>query len=126
MGLRQFEGRATQDFTVPAGSGSYATEILYLVENVISDDVNTAEELALVNELQVNVDTLTTDATVEIDILKPGGDPAEADDWRTAVYTYATAGLKDILTFARWLGVRIRVKSGGTDDTTTLDVSWQG
>ena len=111
----------TVAFAVPAGAGNYAPEVLYLNQ---SNEAVAGKAMDVVCELQARIGTIVAPAEVEIDILKPGGDQTQSGDWRTAALSYTTAGLKDAVSLARIFGVRIRVKSGGTGGTQTVDCWW--
>jgi hypothetical protein len=110
------------DFAVPAGSGDYAPEILYLRR--ATPDTLPAESYLFdeVTELQTLIAAIPATATVEVDVLKPNDVPGGT--WRLAVQSWTTTGLKTILALAMWDGVRIRVKSGGTAGTATVDAAW--
>lgn len=111
----------TTSFTVPAGAGSYAPEACYLNrQNVAATGVAFDE----VVEVQNMIAALPATAAIEVDLLKPNGDPTQAGDWLTAVVSYSATGLQSILSLARWVGVRIRAKSGGTSGTATLHTEW--
>jgi len=115
-------GMKQVSFTVPAGSGDYATAILYL------NSVGDASRIACaepVNELTVVVGTIVATAAIELDFLKPNGDPAVAGDWLLAAKSYTEAGVATYSEFAGWRGVRIRVKSGGTGGTQVVSAFWR-
>lgn len=102
----------TQAFTVPAGSGSYATEILYLnTANGASAPDNTWADL-----VNIIVHTLVTGAVVELQTLDQDGS------------TWTIASTLDTATDSMFSAVllqhhaRIRVKSGGTAGTQTITV----
>jgi hypothetical protein len=115
-------GRLRLAFTVPAGAGDYAPEVLYLAQENRADG-----GFHTVHELSTFIELLETDSVLEIDILKPGTEMADiADDasWYLAMASYTAADWQEILSFAHWYGVRIRCKSGGTAGTTTISSSW--
>jgi hypothetical protein len=107
----------TVAFVVPAGAGAYAPEILYLNRD---NRVTTSPDE--VGEMQLYIASLPASATVEVDLLAPG--ESFSGTLRTAAQTYTANGLTSVLSLAGWRGVRIRVKSGGTGGTATLDASW--
>jgi hypothetical protein len=106
-------------FTVPAGAGSFAPEILYL-----NHESNVKALLDIVSEITAIVEALTATATLEVDILRPGGDPTIAADWYLATKVWSTAGIQTLFQLARIYGVRVRAKSGGTAGNTTLALYW--
>lgn len=106
-------------FTVPAGAGSFAPEILYL-----NAESNIKALFDMVSEMTAFIEALTATVTLEVDLLKPGGDPNVAGDWYTAVRSWNAAGIQTLFQLARWYGVRVRAKSGGTAGTTILALSW--
>jgi len=111
----------TTTFTVPAGAGSYAPEVCYLNrQNMAATGVAFDE----VVEVQNVIAALPASAAIEIDLLKPNGDPTQSGDWLTALVVQSSTGLQSILALARWIGVRIRAKSGGTGGTATLHTEW--
>ncbi len=107
----------TLDFAVPGGAGAYAPEVLYLNRDNL---VTTGPDE--VGEMQLLVAALPTSAIVEVDLCAPGS--GFGGTVRTAVQTYNALGLTSVLSLAGWRGVRIRVKSGGTSGTATVDASW--
>lgn len=104
---------------VPAGAGTYAPEVLYCNSD---NDKRTLPDR--VGTLAINVASLPAGATLEVDLLKPGADPAIAASWRTAVATIAAAGLAALLQLGNWHGVRVRAKSGGTAGALEFDATW--
>ena|SRR3990167_5470656 len=117
-------GQHSIQFTVPAGSGSYAAEIMYLTSGDPETLPTGVGQFDVVSELTGVVSDLETASTLEVDILKPGGDPATAADWILAVAEWTAAGLQTLVALSGWPGVRIRCKSGGTLGTTDLSVCW--
>lgn len=107
-------------FTVPAAAGTYATEVLYL------NDLNDVRALMdVVSELTLEVEALAgAGAQVEVDLLRAGGLPGTATDWRTAAKAFTTTGLKDPIGLSAWVGVRVRVKSGGAAGSTIVNAAW--
>jgi hypothetical protein len=110
---------ANLTFTVPAGAGAYAPEVLYL--NADNDKRTMPDVVGRLSLLLVN---LIATVAIEVDLLKPGGDPSNATHWRTAMKSYNTAGLQALLELGNWIGVRIRAKSGGTAGVQEIDVAW--
>lgn len=110
-------------FTVPAGAGNYAPEILYLglPGGALAADIPTLDP---VGDFRLNVTTLIAASTIEVDQLKPGGNPATAGDWRLAVASQTLAGLSELLTGCGGR-FRVRVKSGGVGGTGVVDANWQ-
>jgi hypothetical protein len=106
-------------FVVPITSGQFAPEILYLnPESLVNALMDT------VSEMTAFVEALTATATLEVDILKPGGLPQNAADWYLAIKVWNTAGIQALFQLARICGVRVRAKSGGTAGTTILALYW--
>lgn len=109
-------------FTVPAGSGEYAPEVLYLAP---TNDPKSG--LDCVERLRALVRSLPASAEIEIDLRKPGGgDPTLDASWNldVGVASIAAIGLTALLEYAGWPGVRVRARSGGTGGTAVVDVSW--
>jgi hypothetical protein len=110
-------------FAIPAGAGDYAPEVLYLAP---SNDPKSG--LDCVDEVQGFVRSLPADATIEMDLLKPGGtgDPTVDTSWNLdASSDPANAtGPFGLLKLGGWKGVRFRGKSGGTGGNSVLDLSW--
>jgi hypothetical protein len=100
-------GRVRAAFTVDA-------DAVYSPETYLLRGVQDAGTLDHVSELQVCVHVLEAGSQVEVDILKAGGEPSNANDWELAVATYAATGLQTILPLSHWFGVRIRCLSDGT------------
>jgi hypothetical protein len=112
--------QANQAFTVPAGAGAYAPEVLYL-----NPDNQPGTMPDIIGRLSVNVISLPAGAQLELDLLKPGGNPKNAGDWRIAAKAFAAAGLAALVEIANIMGGRIRAKSGGTAGAAEADVAWQ-
>lgn len=108
-----------QTFTVPAGNGQYAPEILYL-----SPDDTPNTNLDLVAELSVLVESLPATAVVEVDLCKAGRSGQSAGDWNIAVNSYNATGLQALIALAAWRGIRVRCKSGGAAGTGQISASW--
>lgn len=99
----------TETFVIPAGAGSYAPEVIHLRRTIVSSEWQFSQVL----EVVVFISSLPATADIEIDILKPGGDPTNSSDWFAPVVVYSATGLQTALpVYAR--GVRIRGISGGT------------
>lgn len=112
-------GARTLDFTVPAANGTYAPEILYCN---VDNDARTGMDV--VSQLSAAVTQLPAGATLEVSILKIGGQPKVDGDWIATGTSYAAVGLGALLGLAAWSGVRLRAKSGGTAGTATVHASW--
>lgn len=106
-------------FTVPAGAGAYAPEVLYL--NVDNDKRSMPDVVGRLTLILVN---LIATVAIEVDTLKPGGDPSNAAHWRTAMKSYNTLGIQALLELANVVGIRIRAKSGGTGGAQEIDAHW--
>lgn len=113
------------NFTVPAGAGSYAPEVLELKQG----DTGPGAPVTLwdhVDELREMVEALPATAQIEVDLLIAGKSGAQVADWLLNVTAPLTAtGLGPIVQLAGWYGVRVRAKSGGTGGTATVSVSWK-
>lgn len=114
----------SQDFTVSGTPDEYAPEVFYLRRADQATQPTDVGYLDLVEELQALVVTLPAGAVVEIEVLKPGDAPSGT--WRATDRSYTLTGLQTPEAFSRWLGVRIRVKSGGAAGTATVDAHWWG
>jgi hypothetical protein len=106
-------------FAIPAGAGAFAPEILYLA---YENSAKAAPDL--VSEMSAVLETLPAGASLEVDILKVGGDPAVDADYNIAVRVWNALGLQTLFQLAKWRGVRVRGKSDGTAGNLTLDLSW--
>ena len=115
-------GHKQVSFTVPAGSGTYATEELYLTSSGLATDIAIEHGVC---QVSVVVGTIVTAAAIEVDLLKPAGDPEVAGDWLLAVKSLTPAGLQAVIELANWRGVRIRAKSGGTAGTQVVSACWR-
>lgn len=113
-----------QDFAVPVANGEYAPEVVYLKQNDKDSAAKKDGPLDHVSEITLHLGTMVTGATVEVDLLRAGGDPTNASHWLTAAKSYDAAGLQDPIFLTEWRGVRVRAKSGGTDGTQTVSMSW--
>lgn len=117
-------GGAEDDFVTPAPTGTYAPEIIYLNRDHLTAGVAAPSDLAFVSELQVVIEALVVTSSFVVDLLKPGGDPDTAGDWLLDMASYTALGLQVPEPFARWYGVRLRSKSGGTGGTSTASIRW--
>ena len=112
-------GQVTQTFTVPGGAGSYAPEVIQFrqqQERGTHDDVS---------ELTLMIESLPATAEIEVDLLRPGGNPDGGDaHYLLAVQSHNTVGLKAILQLAAWKGGRVRAKSGGTGGNAVVHAAW--
>jgi len=113
-------GSMYQEFTIPAGAGTYATEIVYVRQ---SRTAVQPKSFSQVLELVLLIEALPTSCAIEVDVLKPGGDPDTAADWVIAVGSETTTGLKSPLVFYQ-AGLRVRAKSGGTAGTAKVITSF--
>jgi hypothetical protein len=133
------QGTRRLTFAVPVTSGQYAPEVLYCAlanvataqsaGGVVSEPRRGGMQfleapLDTVREISVMVESLVTASAVELDLLKPGGDPTVAGDWILAAKSWAAVGLQ-LQLLADWPGVRLRVKSGGTVGTTIVSAVWR-
>jgi hypothetical protein len=110
------------DFTVPAGAGDYAVEVLRL-----KNERNVATGLYhQVEELVVHVESLPAGARVEVDVLKANGNPSVEADWVKNIDAAVAVGTHAPLELASWNGVRIRGKSGGAAGSAKAHVAWHG
>jgi hypothetical protein len=117
-------GFKEMDFTVPAGAGQYAAEVFYFTSD---GEATGFGGNARINEISIAVDSIVTDAEVELDLLRPGSTPGSSTDadYFLAQRSFTTTGLQTIVQLAGWMGGRLRVKSGGTAGTQVLGVSWR-
>lgn len=98
-----------ETFAIPAGNGSFAPEIVYLRRTIVAGEW----QFSPVVDIVVFIESLPTDAQIDVDVLKPGGDPTNASDWFTPNFSFTSTGQQASQPlFAA--GVRIRGKSGGT------------
>lgn len=96
-------------FTIPAGNGAFAPEIMYLRRTIVSG----LWQFSPVVDLVTFINSLPTSAVIDVDVLKPNGDPSVANDWFTPNFSYTSTGQQDSQPmFAS--GIRIRGRSGGT------------
>lgn len=102
------------DFTVPGSSGQYASEVYYLTRDGEFSDSPSPTPLRAAVEVQPSIETLPTDAVLELDLLKPGGDPTVSGDWLLAQAEWTAVGLGSPQALSDWAGIRFRMKSGGT------------
>jgi hypothetical protein len=122
LGSKQFS------FTVPAGAGSYAPEILYTTATgALGATFDWFDRLIMI------VAALAATSQVEVDLLRPGFDPAGGD---ASYYLAGAAGVAALTTvgykgnvlgaglWTGWWGARVRCKSGGTAATTTIGAIW--
>lgn len=71
------QGRARITYTIPASG--YAPEILYLG----ATPTGKSEYLHVVQQLQAFIESLPTGASLEVDLLRPDGDPTPDGPWVT-------------------------------------------
>ncbi|MGE0347324.1 MAG: hypothetical protein AB7N73_14500 [Gemmatimonadales bacterium] len=108
-------------FTVPAGAGSYATEVLYLRQQ------NDEGAFDFLQRVAVYVAQLPASCAIEVDLLKADSANAKtpaSTDWLGPALNLTAVGLNTTLTPAGWYGARIRAKSGGTAGTALVHTSW--
>lgn len=117
--------QATVEFDIPGTGGNYASEVVYLVQRDRTTLPKSMGEFDRVTEVQVNVISLPAGASVQIDLLKPGGDPEVAGHWRLDVVSLTALGLAVPQPLPQARGVRVRGKSGGTSGTAEVDIYWQ-
>jgi hypothetical protein len=119
------KGTIAFNFTIPAGAGSYASEVLYLWKGygTAPDGQSLLDEI---EQFQAYIAALPATATIEIDVLKAQADPLPASgNWYSNVITaFSTTGWKTKQDMANWRGVRFRGKSGGTSGTATMALTW--
>lgn len=100
---------ALETFVIPVTSGNFAPEIIHLRRTIVSGEW----QFSPVVDIVVFINSLPTAAEIDVDILKPGGDPTNASDWFTPAFSYTTTGQQASQPlFAA--GVRVRGRSGGT------------
>jgi len=111
--------RRRVSFAVPVTAAQYAPE-----ELICSRDNRAIGGIMEVTELSTLVEALTATAQVEVWVLKAGGVPETAGDWVYSGTAYTTLVLQAALAMAPWVGVKLRVKSGGTAGTTIVSAAW--
>lgn len=104
-------------FVVPGTATNLAPEIAY----------GNADNIPLTTpagSVQVIVETGVATATVEVQVLRPGGTPSTAGDWVVfKSIAAATAGTTDVYAVAK-LPVRLVARSGGTGGNLTASLVW--
>ena len=111
-------GAARDTYAVPGAAGTFAPEVMHLC------DGDFPAPLATVTEFQLMLDgELPTGASVEVEILRPGGRAKTDADW-TGVKSYTGGKLQEIVQLCGIRGVRVRVKSGGTAGAISISVYW--
>lgn len=106
----------TQNFTVPAGAGSYAPEFFTLAKSSAS-----AARDSLIGTTALIIQGVAT-AVLELWLLKQGGDPTNnAHFFNTGKSITASGG--ETWPLASWDGVQFRVKSGGTSGTMIVSAT---
>ena len=118
------KGRFRLDFTIPASGGTYATEILYLRNDAHLTRPTGDDEMDDVDEFQVDIEAIPTNATLEMDFLQEGEDPAVEASWTLAVQQYTVVGVQPLEAVVGQ-AIRVRGKSGGTSGTLTAVVNWR-
>ena len=118
-------GEATESFALAADTNP-APEILYLRSGDVTEVPASAGELDLVDQYQVSLETLgtATGATVEVEALREGGDPATAADWNL-LEQETTVGIK---AKKEVVGKRMRIRmiAASNAGTAVCGVSWRG
>jgi len=117
-----------QSFTVPAGAGSYAPEIVYTnMFNLATVSLDPFDRLVLL------ISSLPATCNIEVDLLKPGSDPNGGDTsyylaGSSAIAAITTTGYKGNILgtswFNGWCGARIRAKSGGSAGSAIVGILW--
>jgi hypothetical protein len=102
-------------FAIPEGAGDYAPVDLVLNEGGGDRPVY---------DCSVLVEALPATATVEVWLLRVGGDFDTEAHWINSGVDYDAVGLQSLLQLGAWAGVKLRGKSGGTDGDATISVSW--
>lgn len=104
-------------FAVPVTSTNLAPEVLY----------GNADNIPLTTpagSVQMVVEVGVATATVEVQVLRPGGVPATDGDWVPfKSFTAAVAGTSDVFAVAK-LPVRLKARSGGTSGNVTASLVW--
>jgi hypothetical protein len=106
-------------FAVPAGAGAYAPEVIYTRPEQARGAFDDVSELSVLVE-----GTFPAGATVEVDLLRNGGDPETSADWINGA-SYTTGKLQTMIEIAGWEGIRIRAKSAGTAGSLPISARWQ-
>lgn len=114
-------GSARVVFTVPVGAAAFAPEALYLK---VLEPGTPNGLFNVVRKLRILVEALVATATVAVELLKVGGNPALAADWVDSGIVINAAGLATLIELAGAHGVRIRAKSGGTAGAMAIDAWW--
>ena len=105
--------RARQSFTVPAGAGSYAPEVIQFAGQTATD-IGQLAIIALTPLIEATVAT----AVYEIWLLKVGADPTQAGNYFNSGLTITDSTQKLL---SQVEGLQIRAKSGGTAGTAILN-----
>ena len=114
---KAFAARVT--FAVPAGAGAFAPEVLDLTRGPDHG------EPGGLSELTVYLESLPAGASLELDLLKPGGSPLTPGDWIIAVKTFTVVGLAALVEITHWYGARLRAKSNGVAGNLIASVGWR-
>jgi hypothetical protein len=102
-------------FTIPGEADEYAAEELVLNEGAGDRPVYDCSTL---------VEVMPTAATIEVWLLRVGGNADTEAHWINTGVEYTAAGLTALLQLGAWVGVKLRGKSGGTGGNATISVSW--
>lgn len=112
-GVTQNKGKARKSFTIPAGSGQYAPEILYL-----NSKKDAREALDVIDSLTAVIESLPATASFELDLLSVDGDPTPDGPWASVA---AARGSNDrqVATgaFDYWIGNSQYAKAAVTAGT---------
>lgn len=124
--LNPNRGAGRINFTIPAGAGTYDTQVLHLrADNQVALALSKGALWDNVEELVILVEgTPPLTSQVEVDLLRVGGDATVDADWVKTVATATAKGVYDPLRVAGWAGVRLRGKSGGTAGALPVSVRW--
>lgn len=124
MATRTGTGRLS--FTIPATSTNYAPEVLVC-------GFGYGGLLDAIDALRVLVEgALPAGATIRIELLGAGLDPAVAGNWFDSGLTATAQGVfpngtngSQPFWLAGWRGVRLRAQSGGTAGSANVSASWE-
>jgi hypothetical protein len=111
--------RARVTFAIPAGAGTYDTTTV--IDLTRGPRGNAPGGLS---DLSVLVESLPAGASISLDLLKVGLDPATAGNWYLDVQSFTATGLQLMVVLAGWYGARLRGKSGGTAGNAIVSASW--
>lgn len=105
-------------FTVPAGAGAYAPEVIYLnADNQPGSIPDTVAEFTL------DIESLPAGAQIEVDVLRASGGQTTVADWQLARKVFAAAGLQAPVGVSG-AKLRVRAKSGGNAGAAPVSAWW--